>query len=114
MTIQLSERAVTAMISTLQANLPAELTLIETEFGDGVSLPAPANAEYYNRPKSEISDGDAHVEVFEDAYEFRDPYSDGAANRVSFNFELTVRLTFHNRNAETLGFHEHIRRPLVG
>ncbi len=100
MAIQLSERAITATIDLLKANLATELAAIVTEFGDGITLPAPVNASgYYNRPKSEIQGDDAHVEVFEDPFEFRHPYSDAAANRATYDLEIVVRVTVINREA---------------
>lgn len=101
MAIQLAERGVDAVVSTLQSNLSAELAAIVSEMGDGVTLTAPANADYYKRPKSEISGGTAHVEVFEQEFDIEQPYTDAAAGRLAYELPLIVRLTAINRDAAT-------------
>ncbi len=103
MTIQLSERPIEAMITLLKANMATELATIVTERGDGITLTAPVDpTEYHNHSKSEITDGDTHIEVFEsEEPPFRDAPSDSANNRVSTSFEIIVRITVFNREAVT-------------
>jgi hypothetical protein len=101
MPIQMAERAVDAVVSVLQSHLGTELGEIETEMADGITLPTPSTSSYYKRPKSEIAGGDSHVEVFEASLTVDQPYSDGAAGRVTYEVPITIRLTAFNRNNKT-------------
>jgi hypothetical protein len=97
MAVKLSERAVDAVVTLYQAQLSTELTAIYNDRGDSVSLAVPPNANYYKREKAEISDGQAHIEVFDGGFEFENPYSDSDAQRAVYVIPLTVRLTYFNR-----------------
>jgi hypothetical protein len=99
--VKLAERGVDATVALLQSNLATELTAIDTERADGITMAAPANGDYYKRPKPEITEATAHVEVFEDAYEFANPYSDAAAQRATYELPITIRVTYFNRDGDT-------------
>lgn len=98
MTIKIAETPVSAIITALKARLGTELTTIETERGDGISLPAPAATDYFNRPKGELAGKGPFVEVFEDAFDMSQDYSDIEANRLTFVASITVRITLVNGN----------------
>lgn len=99
--VKLSERAVDAVVSLLQANLATELTAIDTDRADGVTMAAPANAQYYKRPKSEVAGATVHVEVYEGSFDFTNPYTDADAERAVYDLPLDVRVTFFNRDQDT-------------
>lgn len=94
--IQLAERAIDAIVTTLKANLAGELTAIEGEWGDGTTLPAPGASDYYKYPRPEVAGARVQVEVFEQAFEIINPYTDAAANRAVYQIPVTVRLTAFN------------------
>ena len=96
--VKLAERAIDAVVTLLQANLATELTAIDTERADSVTTAAPANAQYYKRPKAEIAGATVHVEVYESSFDFVNPYTDADAQRAVYEIPLTVRVTCFNRN----------------
>jgi hypothetical protein len=96
--IKLTERVVDAIVSSLQTNLATELTAIDTERGDGITMDAPANADYYKRPTLEIGGGTVRVEVYENSLDIINPYTDQDAERGVFESEITIRLTLFNRD----------------
>jgi len=99
--VKLAERGVNAVVSCLQTYLATELTAIDTDRADGITMAAPANANYYKRPKAEITGATAHVEVFEGGYEFRNPYVDSGDSRAVYDLPVTVRVTYFNRSGDT-------------
>jgi hypothetical protein len=100
MAVKLAERAVDAVVAILLANLATELTAIDTERADGITMAAPIAAQYYKRPKAEISGATCHVEVFEGGFDFFNPYIDVDAQRAAYELPMTVRITFFNREGE--------------
>lgn len=99
--VKLSERAVDAVVSLLQSNLATELTAIETDRGDGLTLTAPANANYYKYPKPVLDGATTHLEVFEAeviTFDVPSPYVDADAQRAVYDLDLTVRLTHIRRD----------------
>ena len=102
MAIRLAERGVGEVVTLLKADLGTELALIDTDrSGDSLVLAVPASADYYDYPNPVIGDGAAHVEVFESAYDFENPYSDASSGRISYSLPVTVRLTFLNRDGDS-------------
>lgn len=99
--IKLSERAVDAVVSTLQTNLGTELAAIDTERGDGVTLTVPASGDYHKRPKAVIEGSRVQIEVYEEGFSFDHPYSDMDAERAVFDVPIVIRLTCFNENGET-------------
>ena len=97
MAIKLSERAIDALVATLQANLATELTAIDTDRGDGITMTAPADAAYHKFPKGEIAGDRASVEVFEaGGFEFTNKYTDHTNQRAVYTVPLIVRITWFN------------------
>ncbi len=103
MAIKLAERGVDAVAAMLLSKLSAELSAIETDRGDSITLEVPTAAQYFKRPKAEIQGGTtaAHVEVYESTFTLEQPYSDAAVQRATFELPLTVRLTYFNRLGHT-------------
>jgi hypothetical protein len=97
MAIKLAERGVDAIVSLLQANLGAEIGLINTDRGDGVNLSAPANSNYYKHDRSEITGGTVWIEVYEGSLTFPTAEEDAAASRATYDLPFTVRVTFFRR-----------------
>jgi len=96
--VKLAERGVDAVVSALQTYLPTELTAIDTERADSITMAAPANANYYKRPKAEIAGATAHVEVYESGFDFANPYTDSGDSRAVYSLPVTVRLSYFNRD----------------
>lgn len=99
--VKLAERGVGSIIALLQSQLATELTAIDTDRADGVTMAAPANGQYYNRPDPEIAGATAHVEVFEDEYEFTHALSDSGDGRANYDLPITIRVTYFNRDGDT-------------
>ena len=95
--VKLAERGIDAVVSCLQTYLPTELTAIDTERADTITMAAPANVNYYKRPKPEMAGATAHVEVYEEEFGFGNFYSDSGDSRAVFDLPVTVRLTYFNR-----------------
>lgn len=106
--VKLSERAVDAIVSTMQTNFGTELAAIDTARADGVTLAVPATTDYYKRPKPEIAGATTHVEVFEgDSLNLGgladDPeaaWADMDQERATYKLEATVRVTCFNRDGD--------------
>jgi len=112
--VQLAERGVGAIVTKLQATLDTELTAIDTDRADGITMAGTSTA-YYDYPVPAIGGGETHIEVFENAFEFDNPYSDAASNRATYRIPITVRVTFFNRNADTQAtFLKRARRHATG
>lgn len=101
MAVRLAERAVDAIVTLLKANLATELTAIDTERADGITMVAPGDAHYFKRPKATTHEGTASVEVFESDLEFTNPYTDAAAERAAYRLPITVRVTYCNAGGDT-------------
>lgn len=97
MAVELAERGIDAMVAILQSALGTELAAIDTARGDSITMDVPASGNYYKYPKAEIAGETVHVEVFEDEFEFLNPYSDAASQRAVYLLPLTVRITHFNR-----------------
>lgn len=97
MAVYLAERGVDAVAALLLAKLATELSAIDTERSDGITLAAPVSANYYKRPKAELAGATVHVEVFETGYEFNNSYVDSGDSRAVYGLPVTVRLTYFNR-----------------
>jgi hypothetical protein len=96
--VKLAERSIDAVVSLLQSNLAAELTAIDTERADGVTMAAPPNGNYYKYPKAEIGGGSAHISVYESAIEFDDPDRDAAAERATYDIPLDIKRRCRRRD----------------
>jgi hypothetical protein len=104
LSIKLAERPVRAVVALLQAQLATELSAIDTDRGDSITMVAPAAGDYsaYEREVVDGKDGAAHVEVFEGPVGFNDPYGT-AVNRAVFDCPINIRVTYFGRiGAETL------------
>ncbi len=102
MAIKLAELGVTEVVTLLKADLGTELGLIDTaRSGDSLVLAVPAAADYYEYPNPVLGDGAAHVEVFEGDIAFDFKYADVAIPRATYDLDLTVRITFINRDGDT-------------
>jgi len=97
MAVKLAERGVAAVIAILQSDLATELAAIDTERGDSITMDAPAAGTYYHYPRAAIQGATCHVEVFEEEFEFTEPYSDAAHQRATYELPITIRLTHFNR-----------------
>jgi len=103
--IKLAERGVDAVAAMLLAQMATELTAIETQRGDGITLEVPTAAQYYKRPHGPFGGTTAaHIEVYEESYVFDNPYSDAAVQRAAYELPLIVRLTYFNRVAKDKQF----------
>ena len=96
MAIMLSERAIDAVVTCLTDNLGTECDAINADRADDYDIAPPLAANIYKLPKSELANGTVHVEVFEDTFEFDNPYSDIANNRAVTSIPTTIRVTFLN------------------
>jgi hypothetical protein len=96
--VKLAERGVDSVVSVLQTYLATELTAIDTERADGITMAAPANVNYYKRPKPEIVGATSHVEVYENEFGFGNFYGDSGDSRAVYELPVTVRLTYYNRS----------------
>ena len=105
MAIYLAERGVDAVAALLLSQLGIELTAIDTERDDGITLAAPVAANYYKRPKPVIEGGTVHVEVYEGSIEFLGSSRTFGTNigdaRALYELPVTVRLTYFNRDGDT-------------
>lgn len=99
--IKLAERSVDAIVTRLQSQLATELALIDADRPDAVVLTAPASTDYYKRPKLEIAGSEAQICVFEDSFDFDNPYVDSDAQRATYQIPITVRLVLFNVNGDT-------------
>lgn len=95
MAIALWETPVDALINLLQDNMATELSAIETERGDGLTLKAPANADYQVSEVGEAT-GYVVVEILPTDFELADPYVDAGSNRATFEVEIEIKVTFTN------------------
>lgn len=95
--IKLWETPVDALTTVLKSRLATELSAIEAERGDGLSLQVPASGDYYISEIKEAT-GPVIVEVLPAAFELADPYVDAGSNRATFEVEILIRVTFTNRN----------------
>lgn len=100
MAIKLAERAVDALVDLLQSNMSTELTAIDTDRGDGVTLAAPTADYYYKYPKAVIAGQGCHVEVFETGFDFTNQYTDPANQRAVYTLPVTIRITYLNRDGD--------------
>lgn len=113
--VKLAERAVDAIESLLQSNLSTELTAIDTDRGDGITMAAPANGQYYKREKAEVAGATAHVEIFESDWDFTNPYTDADAQRATYDLPVFVRVTCFNRDGDSADtMHARKRRYAAG
>jgi len=101
MAVKLAERPIDAVVSLLQSNLAGELTAIDTDRGDGVTMVAPSNGDYFKRPRSVLSGKGPWVEVFESSYDFLNPYADADAQRANYKIPLAIRVTYAKSAADT-------------
>jgi len=100
--IKLAELGVAEVVTLLKADLAGKLTAIDAaRTGDTLVLAAPADANYYDYPNPMIAGPAAHVEVFESDITFVNAYSDVAVPRAVYEIDLTVRLTYFNRDSDT-------------
>jgi hypothetical protein len=106
MAIRLSERVVDAVVTVLQAELETELTAIDTDRADSITMDVPLNADYYKHPQLELSGSVVHIEVWETEVSFiapPGPYVDQDHNRATFECFVTIRLTLFNREVHSSG-----------
>ncbi len=104
MSVQLSERAIDAVVALLTddtVGLTVELAAIDSDRADGVTMAAPADAYYFKYPRVEAAASSVHVEVFEDGFEIRHPYIDSNNGRASFDCPVTVRVIHFNNDGDT-------------
>ncbi len=102
MAIKLAELGVSEVVILLKADLGTELGLIDTaRGGDSLVLAVPDAADYYDYPNPVLGGGAAQVEVFESDLSFEHKYSDIAVPRATYDLDLTVRVTFINRDGDT-------------
>lgn len=101
--VKLSERAIDAVVTQLQADLGTELAAIDTDRADGITMAVPASGAYYRHPKAEITgENGTTVEVFENNdYELENPNTDAGSGRASFKVEIVVRFTVFTRDGGT-------------
>lgn len=97
--VKLAERAIDAIITTLQDNIATELTAIDTERGDGITMTAPGSSDYHKYPKNPIGGSRCQVEVFESNFDFLEPWPD-AQSRALYTIPITVRFTVFNEGGE--------------
>lgn len=117
--IKLSERAIDAMVVTMQANLATELTAIDTERGDGVTMLAPAadSTGYKKFPLAEFSGSRVQVEVFEDGgFDFINEHIDIANDdSAEYRVLLMVRLSWFNGDGDDVNtMYKRMRRYACG
>jgi len=114
--IELAELGVREVVVLLKADLGTELGLIDTaRTSDSLVLAVPNAADYYEYPNEMIAGGAVHVEVFESDLIFEHPYGDIAVPRATYDLDLTVRLTFFNRDGDSnLDMTKRARRYAVG
>ncbi len=98
MAIYLAERVVDGVVAILQSDLATELGAIDTERNDGITLAAPANAQYTKYPLIETAGSTVHVEVFEGSWSFGISSTDANDQRATFDIPITVRLSHFNRD----------------
>lgn len=96
MPIEWSERVIDLIESTISDNLSTKLSAIESEQGDGLSLPVPAAAGFHKMPKAEAAGQDT-IEIFEQDTDVVMPYTDLAAGRITYDMPVAIRWTIHNR-----------------
>lgn len=114
MAVKLAELAVGAIATHLAAELETELAAIDTNRADSITT-AGTTTSYYQHPKDVIAGGETHIEIFESAFEFTNPFSDAYESRAIYALPVTVRVTFFNRNADTEGnFVTRARRLVTG
>ncbi len=115
MAVKLAERAVDAIVTSMVANFGTELSAIDTDRNDGVTLAIPASTDYHKHEKAEIAGSVAQVEVFESDFDFDNPYSDSDAQRAVYEVPVTVRLTCFNRDGDSATtMHKRKRRYAAG
>jgi len=101
--VKLAERAVDSIVALLQSQFATELAAIDTDRGDGLTMAAPTSDNYYKYNRPELGGGEAHVEVFEEEdIEFLNPTKDISDARAQYRLDLVVRVTWFNRNQDTL------------
>ncbi len=101
MAIKLAELGVSEVVTLLKADLGGKLAAIDTARNDGITLAVPAESNYYDYPNLMIAGPAAHMEVFEGDIAFSGPYSDVAVPRAVYEIDLTVRLTYFNRDSDS-------------
>ena len=82
--VKLGETVLDGLQTTLSGNLPSELSAIETERGDGISLPAPES--YYRHRRAVMKDSQVYCELYVETIEITTPETQVVgANRVDFD-----------------------------
>jgi len=102
-TVKLAERVLSELETLFVANLGTELAAIDTDRNDGLSVPVPASANYYQRPKPELTGAETYIELFEGTLTFEtDRFYEGAADgKAQYSLPVTVRATINNHNNRT-------------
>ncbi len=112
--VKLAERAIGALDTLLKANLGTELSAIDSDRGDGITMAVPASGDYHHFRK-EVVAGDVTISIFEDAFTFLNPYTDAAAQRAVYELPITIRVTWFNRDGDAFADVEtRSRRYLTG